>query len=97
MIVLIRKQTDPVLAYSVSSATNTSQMLSVASKSDQRGVNIEHKLDMIEHHLKQMVWLFILDPEGTLLEPLLTHSLSKTTIPTRRSDPLLHHTYCNLH
>lgn len=58
MIVLSQKQTDPVITYSASSATNTSQMLSMASKSDQRGVNIEHKLDTIEHHLKQMVWLF---------------------------------------
>jgi hypothetical protein len=97
MIFLSQKQTDPVITYSASSATNTSQMLSMASKSDQRGVNIEHKLDMIENHLKQMVWLFIPDPEETPLEPLLMSSLSKTTIPARKHDPLLHHTYCNLH
>jgi hypothetical protein len=68
----------------------------MASKSDQRGVNIEHKLDVVEHHLKQMVWLFIPDPEETPLEPLLMSLLSKTIIPARKPDPLLHHTYCNL-
>lgn len=56
-----KKQTEPVITYSASSATNTSQILSLASMSDRQGVNVEHKLDMIEHHLKQMVWIFVLD------------------------------------
>ncbi|KAJ5098839.1 hypothetical protein N7532_005840 [Penicillium argentinense] len=54
MVIQSQKQTEPVITYSASTATNTSQMLSLASMSDRRGVHIEQKLDMIEHHLKQM-------------------------------------------
>ena len=61
MIIQSQKQTEPIITYSASSATNTSQILRLASMSDRRGVNIEHKLDMIEHHLKQMVWIFVLN------------------------------------
>lgn len=90
MIVSSQQQTDPVIACC---ATNTSQVLSMASKSDRLGINIDQKLDTI---LKQMVWQFIIDPEGMLLKPLIMCSHSKMTIPTRKLDPHILRTYCNL-
>jgi len=55
MLAICQRQTDTVLTYSASSALDTSQMLLVARRSDQRGVSIEHRLEMLEDHLKQMV------------------------------------------
>jgi hypothetical protein len=55
MLAISQKQTDMVLTYSASSASDTSQMLLVAQKSDQRCISIEHRLGILEDHLRQMV------------------------------------------
>lgn len=50
-----QEQTDTVLAFSASSALETSQLLLTAQRSDQRGMSIEDRLVILEDHLKQMV------------------------------------------
>jgi hypothetical protein len=88
MMVIAQKQVDMVLTYSASSALDTSQMVLVAQKSDQRGMSIENRLETLEHYLEQMVQLLSKIPESFFLELLLTIPLSNTTTPTTKFNQL---------
>lgn len=57
MIATNQKQMNLVAASSVSGVSNIDQVLDVANRLDRSSIGIDGRLNMLEQHLNQVVWL----------------------------------------